>query len=102
MTGSPNSASPPRPWPSIAAAILACCLAGYGVTVSLLHRSGTLSTRAVAADAAAVAAALAVIALLWLAWRASARTRDGMSPLEQQASQQEARLTGQAEQLADQ
>jgi len=101
MTGSPNSASPPRPWPSITAAILACCLAGYGVTVSLWHR-GTLSTRAEAADAAAVVAALVVIALLWLAWRASASVRDSLSVLEQQASQQEAKLTGQAEQLAEQ
>lgn len=102
MTGSSNSASPPRPWPAIAAAILACCLAGYAVTVSLRHKPGAVSTRAAAADAVAVAAALAVVILLWLAWRASARLRDQLSLLEQRAGQQETTVTGQAEQIADQ
>lgn len=102
MTGSPNSASPPRPWPTVTAAILACCLAGYAVTVSLLHKPGTVSTRAVAADAGAVAAAVAVVVLLWLAWRGSARLRDRLSLLEQRAGEQETRAAGQAEQIADQ
>jgi len=102
MTGSSNSASPPRPWPTVAAAILACCLAGYAVTVSLLRKPGAVSTRAAAADVVAVAAALTVVILLWLAWRASARLRDQLSLLEQRAGQQETTVTGQAEQIADQ
>jgi signal transduction histidine kinase len=99
MTGSSNLAPPPRPWLPVAAAILTCCLAGYAVTASLLHRSGTIVP---AADGVAVAAALAVLILLWLAWRASAFLRGELTRLELRAGQQEAGLTEQAERIADQ
>lgn len=102
MTGSPNSVPPPRSRLSVVAAILTCCLAGYAVAVSLLHRSGTVGVRTVAADGAAVAAAAAVLVLLWLAARAGARLRGELTRLELRAGQQEARLTEQTERIANQ
>ena len=99
MTGSSNLAPPPRPWLPVAAAILTCCLAGYAVAASLLHRSGTIVP---AADGVAVVAALAVLILLWLAWRASALLRGELTRLELRAGQQEAGLTEQAERIAKQ
>jgi hypothetical protein len=102
MTGSSNPAPPPRPGPSLAAAILTCCLAGYAVAASLLRRSQLAGVWVTAADAVAVAAALAVLVLLWLTWRAGARRRDELTRLEVQAGRQDARLAEQAEQIADQ
>ena len=102
MTGSPNPAPPPQARLSVAAAILTCCLAGYAVGASLLHRSGRLSARIATADGVALAAALAVLILLWLAWRAGARLRGELNRLELRAGQQEASLTEQAQRAADQ
>jgi signal transduction histidine kinase len=102
MTSSSNPAPPPQPLLSVAAAILACCLAGYAVAASLLSRSGTAGMWIKAADGVAVAAALAVLVLLWLAWRAGARGHDELIRLELRASRQEATLTEQAERIVDQ
>jgi signal transduction histidine kinase len=102
MSGSSNPDPPAQPWLPVTAAVLTCCLAGYAVAASLLHRSGTDGPRIMAADGVAVAAALAVLILLWLAWRASAFLRGELTRLELRAGQQEARLTEQAERIADQ
>jgi signal transduction histidine kinase len=102
MTGSSNPAPPPRPGLSVTAAILTCCLGGYAVAASFLHRSGRDGVWMTAADAVAVAAAIAVLVLLWLAWRAGRRQRDELTQLGLRAGEQQAKLAEQAGRITDQ
>jgi signal transduction histidine kinase len=101
MAGSSNPAPRLRPRLPVAAAILTCCLAGYAVAASLLHRSGSVSTRIAAADGAAVVVAIAVLVLLWLSWRAGARLGGELTRLGQRADEQAAQLTEQAGRIAE-
>lgn len=99
MADSPNPVRPPR---LSVAAILACCLAGYAVAVSLIRRSGTMSAWVASADSVAVIVAVAILVLLWLAWRGSARLSGVLTRLERRAGEQEAQLKEQAERIANQ